>query len=91
MNSLFEYHQNFLWFDEKLKLGLAIQDIRLNEEFVKRKYGNLKECHLMLYKLIDIFFSYEIFFKLYDLTYYKNLSGRHILWLDYETNKEFKK
>lgn len=86
---LLEYQQNLIQFDSKLRLGMAVREINLNEEFAKRKFGELRECHLMFYKLTDLWFSYETFFKLFDLTFNRNLSARHILWLDYATNREF--
>lgn len=86
---LLDYQQNLIQFDSKLRFGMAVREINLNEEFVNRKFGELRECHLMFYKLTDIWFSYETFFKLFDLTFNRNLSARHILWLDYATNQEF--
>jgi hypothetical protein len=76
-------------FDAKLRLGMAVKDIILDEVYVRRKLGELKECHLMLYKLADIWFSYEAFFKFHTLAFGKDLSNRKIFWLNEETNYSF--
>lgn len=73
-------------FDAKLRLGMAIRRIELNEIFARRKFGELQECHLMFYKLADIWFAYETFFKFHDLTFGVNLSIRKIVWLNDATN-----
>lgn len=81
----FELHK----FDVKLRLGLAVSDIRLNNIYVQEKIGALKECHLMLYKLADIWFSYEAYFRIHKIVFNNNLSPRKVTWLDENTNAEY--
>lgn len=82
--------KNFQDLDVKLRLAFGIQEILLNPQFVSEKQGDLKDCHLMYYKLADLWFAYEAFFK-FD----KSLLGSQknkILWLgtaahtDYSNN-----
>ena len=75
-------------FDAKLRLGMAVTEILLNENYVQEKTGELKECHLMLYKLADIWFSYDTFFRIFNLAFNTN-STKNILWLDYATNSDY--
>jgi hypothetical protein len=87
--NLLEFQKELIKFDAKLRLGLAIRKIELNESYVRRKFGELRECHLMLYKLADIWFSYETFFKFHYLSFGVTLSARKIVWLNDSTNSNY--
>ncbi len=80
------FQKELVKFDAKLRLGMAIRGIELNENFARRKFGELQECHLMFYKLADIWFAYETFFRFHDLTFGVNLHSRKIVWLNDATN-----
>src|SRR4051794_2007137 len=70
--------------DVKLRLAFGIAEIRLNNEFVNDKEGDLKECHKMYYKLADLWFAYETYIK-----YYKAIIGQEkhpITWLNANTH-----
>lgn len=84
--SFLEFQKELVKFDAKLRLGMAIRGIELNDNFARRKFGELQECHLMFYKLADIWFAYETFFKFHDLTFGVNLYIRKIVWLNDATN-----
>lgn len=75
------FKSELLKFDAKLRLGMGIFNIDLDYNFVREKYGQLKECHLMYYKLIDIWFAYETFFKIFELTFNIKLHNKKITWL----------
>lgn len=89
IQSLIEFNNELIKFDAKLRLGMAMREIRLNDVYVNEKSGDLKECHLMLYKLADVWFSYESYFRLHRSAFSTNLSQRKIYWLDDLTNQEY--
>ncbi len=80
------FQKELIKFDAKLRLGMVIRRIELNDNFARRKFGELQECHLMFYKLADIWFAYETFFKFHDLTFGVNLYSRKTRWLNDATN-----
>ncbi|KAA2215672.1 hypothetical protein [Chryseobacterium sediminis] len=86
---ILQFYDDFIKFDAKLRLGIAIKEIKLTEKFVDEKHGDLKECHLLLYKLSDIWFAYEAFFIFHQKALTLNLLDRKILWLDDSTNIEY--
>jgi hypothetical protein len=88
LNALTQISQQFNFFDIKLRMAFAISDISLNEQMMRRKYGDLKLCHLMLYKLADLWFAYEAFFKLYKFINSKEIQSK-IIWLNQNTNSEY--
>lgn len=73
-------------FDVKLRLALAVEDIGLNPFFVNEKQGDLKSCHLMLYKLADIWFAYESYIKLYS---FNGSSKNKITWLSSNVHQNY--
>lgn len=89
ISNFLKFKEELIKFDSKLRLGMAIINIELNDNYVNRKFGDLRECHLMLYKLADIWFAYETFFKFHDLTFDRNLASRKIRWLDDATNYDY--
>lgn len=89
INDLLSFQREFIKFDTKLRLGISITDISLDENFVDRKMGELKSCHLYFYKLADIWFAYETYFKFYFLALSVNLATRKVLWLDDATNSSY--
>ncbi len=88
-DNLANFNNNLKQFDAKLRLGLAVREIILNDLYVAEKIGALKECHLMLYKLADIWFSFETYFRVHNLAYLTDLSRRKIIWLEDSTNNLF--
>ncbi|MBE9598685.1 hypothetical protein [Pedobacter sp. MC2016-24] len=58
-------YDEFQNLDVKMRLAFGIREIRLNNEFVQDKEGDLKICHLLYYKLADLWFAYETFIKLF--------------------------
>lgn len=88
LDALTQIRQQFNFFDVKLRMAFAISDISLNEQMMRRKYGDLKLCHLMLYKLADLWFAYEAFFKLYKFLNSKEIQSK-IIWLNHNTNSEY--
>lgn len=84
--NLLSFRRDFGKFDTKLRLGISITNIKLDDNFVRRKMGELKDCHLYFYKLSDIWFAYEAFFHFYKSALNINLSSRKIVWLDDATN-----
>ncbi|MEM9885989.1 MAG: hypothetical protein AAF849_08860 [Bacteroidota bacterium] len=62
---LYGLRHQFNFFDLKLRLSFSINSIGLNQDYMQRKTGDLKLCHLMLYKFNDLWFAYEAFVKLY--------------------------
>jgi len=77
LTSYFEVIQNL---DVKARLAFGIREIRLNDMFVSNKEGELKECHLLYYKLADLWFAYETYIKL--VVKDKEKQKDKILWLD---------
>lgn len=66
--------------DVKMRLAFGISEILLNHEFVSDKDGDLKLCHLLYYKLADLWFAYETYIKLFKIV---TGTGKHkIVWLD---------
>lgn len=59
----FEY---LMQFNTKLRMPFAIKNIELDEYFLKPKCDDMKTLHKFLYKLADLWFVYEAFFKLYE-------------------------
>jgi hypothetical protein len=47
--------------DVKMRLAFGITEIQLGPLFVDKKYGPLRECHLLYYKLADLWFAYETY------------------------------
>jgi hypothetical protein len=58
-------YNEFLNLDVKMRLAFGIREIRLNNVFVQDKEGDLKMCHLLYYKLADLWFAYETFIKMF--------------------------
>jgi hypothetical protein len=87
-NNFIEYQKELVKFDAKLRLGMAISEIELNETFVRTKFGDLRECHLMFYKLADIWFAYEKFFKLYYLAFNRSETSK-IVWLENSSHTDY--
>ncbi len=66
--------------DVKMRLAFGISEIQLNNDFVSDKEGDLKLCHLLYYKLADLWFAYETYIKLFEIV---TGTGKHkIVWLD---------
>jgi len=56
-------------FNTKLRMPFAIKEIELDYYFLSRKENEMKDLHKFLYKLSDLWFAYEAFFKLYEKIY----------------------
>lgn len=87
--NLLQFYDDFIKFDAKLRLGLAINEIKLTNTFVDEKQGDLKQCHLLLYKFSDIWFAYEAFFIFHQKASALDLSSRKIIWLNDSTNYDY--
>jgi len=87
--NLLQFYDDFIKFDAKLRLGLAINEIKLTKTFVDEKQGDLKQCHLLLYKFSDIWFAYEAFFIFHQKALMLDLSTRKIIWLNDSTNSDY--
>jgi hypothetical protein len=75
-----QVHNEFKNLDVKMRLAFGISEILLNNDFVSDKEGDLKLCHLLYYKLSDLWFAYEAYIKLFDVV---AGTGKHkIVWLD---------
>lgn len=66
--------------DVKSRLAFGIEEIRLNPLFVDEKQDDLKLCHLLYYKLADLWFAYESYILFYNKI--SPTSKNKILWLD---------
>jgi len=66
--------------DVKMRLAFGISEITLNNEFVSDKQGDLKICHLLYYKLADLWFAYETYIKLFGRV--AGIGKNKIVWLD---------
>lgn len=66
--------------DVKMRLAFGISEIRLNHNFVTNKEGDLKLCHLLYYKLADLWFAYESYLKLFEIV--TGTGKLKIVWLD---------
>jgi hypothetical protein len=75
-------------FNTKLRMAFGISEIILdgdidpdNVEFLSRKEGPMKELHKFQYKLMDLWFAYETFFKFYQKIKGSSINST-IVWLD---------
>ena len=66
--------------DVKMRLAFGISEIRLNNDFVSDKEDDLKLCHLLYYKLADLWFAYETYIKLFEIV--TGTGKLKIVWLD---------
>jgi hypothetical protein len=66
--------------DVKMRLAFGISEIQLNNNFVSNKEGDLKLCHLLYYKLADLWFAYETYIKFFALVV--GTGKNKIIWLD---------
>ena len=77
---LIEINNKYLTLDVKMRLAFGIREIRLNNYFVDDKQDDLKLCHLLYYKLADLWFAYDSYLK-----FYKEVIGtdkNNVDWLD---------
>ncbi|WP_291143414.1 hypothetical protein [Flavobacterium sp. UBA7680] len=77
LQRIFYEYQNL---DVKIRLAFGIREIRLNNFFVSDKENDLKLCHLLYYKLADLWFAYETYIKFYTETV--GASKNKIEWID---------
>ena len=73
--------------DVKMRLAFGISAIQLNNDFVSDKEGDLKLCHLLYYKLADLWFAYETYIKLYEIV--TGTRKLKIVWLDGVIHKSY--
>lgn len=66
--------------DVKMRLAFGISEIRLNNNFVSDKQNDLKLCHLLYYKLADLWFAYDSYLKFYKKTI--GTEKRNVEWID---------
>jgi hypothetical protein len=77
LQRIFNEYQNL---DVKIRLAFGIREILLNNFFVSDKENDLKLCHLLYYKLADLWFAYETYIKFYTETV--GASKNKIEWID---------
>lgn len=66
--------------DVKMRLAFGIREIHLNNYFVSDKQNDLKLCHLLYYKLADLWFAYDSYLKFYKKTI--GTEKRNVEWID---------
>jgi hypothetical protein len=84
---LVNIHGEFKNLDVKMRLAFGISSIRLNGRFVSEKEGDLKLCHLLYYKLADLWFAYETYIKLFAII--AGAAKHKILWLDAVVHNDY--
>lgn len=88
-NSNFSY---LMQFNTKLRMPFAIKEIELDYDFLSPKENDMKDLHKFLYKMTDLWFAYETFFKLYEklnnYTFPDNFSKTN--WIEELNYKHFK-
>jgi len=77
---LTQIQNEFKNLDVKMRLAFGISEIILNNDFVSDKEGDLKICHLLYYKLADLWFAYETYIKLFGQV--AGVGKNKIVWLD---------
>lgn len=85
---MMKIYEKFQDFDVKLRLAFAIKEIILNNNFVSNKQDDLKECHLLYYKLADLWFAYETYLGLYK--YIFTQEKEKVCWLDLPPYESYK-
>lgn len=73
-------NEEFQNLDVKIRLAFGISEIQLNNNFVSDKEGDLKLCHLLYYKLADLWFAYETYLKFFTIV--AGTGKNKIVWLD---------
>ena len=79
-NRLQQIQNELSTLDVKMRLAFGIREILLNNDFVSDKQNDLKLCHLLYYKLADLWFAYDSYLK-----FYKKAIGtekRNVEWID---------
>lgn len=73
--------------DVKMRLAFGIKEIRLNNDFVSDKENDLKTCHLLYYKLADLWFAYDSYLK-----FYENVIGskkNNVDWIEANVHNDY--
>ena len=86
-NELTLIYNEFCNLDVKMRLAFGISEIRLNNRFVSDKQEELKYCHLLYYKLADLWFAYETYIKFFKLVVESNKDK--ITWLDANVHSSY--
>jgi len=99
-NRIFDNHENIIErdrlynlsndlknLDVKLRLAFGMEEIRLNPIFVDEKQDDLKLCHLLYYKIADLWFAYESYIIFYTKVF--QTAKNKILWLDTLTHTNY--
>lgn len=84
LQGLFDELRNL---DVKLRLAFGIQEIILNPLFVDEKQNDLKLCHLLYYKIADLWFAYETYIIFYTKLF--QTTKNKIEWLDAATHSNY--
>ena len=77
--------------DIKIRLSFGISEIILNPSFVLEKAADLKFCHLLYYKLADIWFAYETYIKFFTIVKERRSEKDKIVWIGKEVFQEYAK
>ena len=79
---LFRVSKEFQNLDIKIRLAFGISEIKLNPTFVSDKEEDLKRCHLLYYKLADLWFAYEAYIKFYTVVNIRKKDKFKVNWID---------
>jgi hypothetical protein len=79
-NRLQQIQSKLSTLDVKMRLAFGIKEILLNNDFVSDKQNDLKLCHLLYYKLADLWFAYDSYLKFYKKTI--GTEKRNVEWID---------
>jgi hypothetical protein len=82
-----QINNEFKNLDVKMRLAFGIREIRLNNVFVSDKEGDLKVCHLLYYKLADLWFAYETYIRFFGFVI--GTGKNKIIWLDNAVHNEY--
>ncbi|WP_426474214.1 hypothetical protein [Chryseobacterium balustinum] len=86
-NRIVEIQNVYSTLGVKMRLAFGIKEIRLNNDFVSDKEDDLKLCHLLYYKLADLWFAYDTYLK-----FYKKVSGadkNNVDWIDANVHNNY--
>lgn len=99
--SKFSYHWNY-WnnnklpsfntlaqFNTKLRMPFAIKKMSLEQEFLVPKESEIEDLHLFFYKLVDLWFAYETFFKFYKKLNNNKPSIDRITWIEMSEYEQY--
>jgi len=87
INRLHEIRNELSTLDVKVRLSFGIREITLNNDFVSDKQDDLKLCHLLYYKLADLWFAYDSYLKFYKKT--TRSEKNNVEWIDANVHNNY--